>query len=83
MKFSIKDFLCKCDQIRSFLRIWSYLLKKSLMKNFIFCAVKNVAIAKKKKMLKVVRQYVNLFTMDSNDIETACMTSLSCIYSTL
>ena len=82
MKFSIKDFLCKCDQIRSFLRIWSYLLKKSLKKNFIFCAVKNVAIAKK-KMLKVVRQYVNLFTIDSNDIETACMTSLSCIYSTL
>ena len=26
--------------IRSLLRIWSYLLKKSLMGNFIFCAVK-------------------------------------------
>ena len=38
MKFSIKDFLSKCDQI-SFLRIWSHLLKKSLMENFIFCAV--------------------------------------------
>ena len=37
MKFSIKDFFSKCDQIRNFLRIWSYLLKKSLMKNFIFC----------------------------------------------
>ena len=36
MKFSIKDFLSKCDQIRSFLRIWSYLLEKSLMENFIF-----------------------------------------------
>ena len=35
----LKDFLSKCDQIRSFLRIWSHLLKKSLMKNFIFCAV--------------------------------------------
>ena len=31
MKFSIKDFF-------SFLRIWSHLLKKSLMENF-FCAV--------------------------------------------
>ena len=31
----IKDFFSKCDQIRSFLRIWSHLLKKSLMKNFI------------------------------------------------
>ena len=31
MKFSIKDFFSKFDQIRSFLRIWSYLLKKSLI----------------------------------------------------
>ena len=38
MKFSIKDFYSKCDQILSFLRIWSYLLKKSLMENFIFCS---------------------------------------------
>ena len=36
MKFSINDFFSKCDQIRSKLRIWSYLLKKSLMENFIF-----------------------------------------------
>ena len=39
MKFSIKDFFSKCDQIRSFLRIWSSLMKKSLMENVIFCAV--------------------------------------------
>ena len=32
MTFSIS----KCDQIRKKLRIWSYLLKKSLMENFIF-----------------------------------------------
>ena len=37
--FSIKDFFSKCEQIRIFLRIWSHLLKKSLMKKFIFCAV--------------------------------------------
>ena len=36
MKFSIKDLFSKCDQIRSFLRIWSHLLSKSLMENFIF-----------------------------------------------
>ena len=36
MKFSIKDFVSKCDQIHSFLRIWSHVLKKSLMANFIF-----------------------------------------------
>ena len=39
IKLSVKNFFRKCDQIRSFLRIWSHLLKKSLMKNFIFCAV--------------------------------------------
>ena len=36
MKFFLKDFFSKCDQIRSFLRIWSHLLEKSLMENFIF-----------------------------------------------
>ena len=36
MKFSIKDFFNKRDQICSFLRIWSHLLQKSLMENFIF-----------------------------------------------
>ena len=40
MKFSIKDFFSKCDQIRSFRWIWSHFLKKSLTENFIFCAVK-------------------------------------------
>ena len=35
MKFSIKDFLSKCDQIRRKLRIWSHLLKKSLMENLV------------------------------------------------
>ena len=39
MKFSIKGFFRKCDQIRSFLRIWSCLLKKYFKENFIFCAV--------------------------------------------
>ena len=39
MKFSIKDFFSKFNQIRRFLRIWLHLLKKSLMENFIFCAI--------------------------------------------
>ena len=38
MKFSIKNFFSKCDQIRSFLRICSHLLKKFLMENFNFFA---------------------------------------------
>ena len=39
MKFSITDFFSKCDQTRSYLRIGSNLLKKSVMENFIFCEV--------------------------------------------
>ena len=58
MKFSFNDFFSKCDQISSFLRIWSYLMKKSLMENFTFCIMyvlsehklltKGVRICKKK-----------------------------------
>ena len=38
LMFSIKDFFSKCDQIRRKLCVWSHLLKKSFMENFIFCA---------------------------------------------
>ena len=44
MTFSIKDFFSKCDQIHRKLRICSHLLKKSLMENFIFCAVKAISV---------------------------------------
>ena len=36
MKFSIKEIFSKWDQIRRKLRIWSHLLKKSVMENSIF-----------------------------------------------
>ena len=39
MNFSIADIFSKCDQIRKKLQIWSHLLMKSVMKNFIFCPV--------------------------------------------
>ena len=39
VKFSIKDVFSKYDQIRRKLRIWSHLVKKSLMENFILCAL--------------------------------------------
>ena len=35
-KMKFKDFFNKCDENP---QIWSHLLKKSFMKNFIFCAV--------------------------------------------
>ena len=39
MKFSITDLFGKCDQIRRKLWIRSHLLKKSVMENFILCAM--------------------------------------------
>ena len=36
MKFSLKDFFSKCDQIRKKLLIWSHLLKKCSVENLIF-----------------------------------------------
>ena len=39
LKFSIMNFFSKCDQIHRILWVWLYLLKKSSMENFIFCAV--------------------------------------------
>ena len=59
MKFSIKDFFSKCDQTA----VWSRLLNKSLMENFISCAVssfhrhkksnKNITISPEKPYDKV------------------------------
>ena len=42
MKFFIKDFFSKCDQIRRKMWIWSHLLKKFLMKNFNFWVVRSI-----------------------------------------
>ena len=41
-KVAIEDFFSICDEIRRELRIWSHLLKKSLIESFIFCAVTSV-----------------------------------------
>ena len=61
MKFSIEDIFSKCDQILRNLRIWSHLLKKSLMENFflcsalmenfLFCAVNHFSCAHWKAMI--------------------------------
>ena len=43
MQFSITDFFTKCEQIHSFLRIWSHLLQKFLIGNFhILCSVRHI-----------------------------------------
>ena len=55
MKFSIKNFFSKRDQIRSFLWIWSHLLKKSLMENFISYAVLLTVYRQKKMFLRFLK----------------------------
>ena len=60
MMFSIEDFCSKCDQIRSFLRIWSLFQNKPLMENFIFY----VLLVKLTKILggriKIAHQFENI-----------------------
>ena len=85
MEFSIKDFFSKCNQIRSFLRIWSHLLKKSLMKNFILCAVKFDQLAScldqrryawnnnTRKGISIITFFIlSVFTRVLIEIETDC-----------
>ena len=60
MKFSIKDFFSKCDQNHRKLLIWSNLLKKSLMENFIFCTV------------SVFPTGINLFKINIRNTRTIC-----------
>ena len=50
MKFSIKDFFSKCEQIRRKLRIWPHLPKKFLMENFIFRVVLSSAMVEAKSL---------------------------------
>ena len=64
MKFSVKDFFSKCDQIRSFLWIWSHSLKKFLPENFIFCALNKTTQNKHKpisRQCSFLFQFVPLF----------------------
>ena len=61
MKFSIKDFFGKCDQIRSFLPIWSHILKNSLMKNLILYGVKQ------NDSIQNFTQIVNQFILPSGN----------------
>ena len=54
MKYSIKVFFSKGDQTRSFLRIWSHLLKKSGKLHFMCSVIKTTACHK---------QYMNWYKL--------------------
>ena len=50
----MKDFFSKHDQIRKKLGIWSHLLKKYLMENFIFCALSTFSYEAIQTVIKVL-----------------------------
>ena len=70
MNLSIIDFFSKCDQIHR--KIWTYLQKKYLMENFIFCAFLYVICA--------ARLYEQLRNKVANDWHaTAQINFLFCV----
>ena len=62
MKFSVKDFFSKCDQIRMKRRIWLNLLKKFLIENFFFCAAPHAEFDTKNLLSKNVRDIFRTLT---------------------
>ena len=59
ISLALKDFRSNCDQIGRKQQIWSHLLKKFLMENFIFCAVKHANLP---LILFTVRSKIPLLT---------------------
>ena len=68
MNFSMKYLFSKCDQILSFLRVGSYLLKKSLIENFTFCAVNRKE--KKQENLRLIWWKNN---RNSTNVSSTCI----------
>ena len=66
IKFCVKDLFNKCEQIRSFMRINSHLLKKSLTENIIFWALvqanRQETTVKMKKTYSLKNHVTSLFT---------------------
>ena len=61
MKFFIKGFFSKCDQIRRKLSIWRNLLKKFLMENFIFCLVDPLRVTERDQWHEMGQGASNLY----------------------
>ena len=79
-KFLIKDFFSKCDQIPRKLRVWSHLLKKTLMVNFIFCAVSHLTTKMKRSQETVIN---HCFWIECGCIIKDCIIVWLCMYLTL
>ena len=74
MKFSIKEWFNKRGQICSLLRLWSHLLKQSLMENFIFAVPTLWSISPSKKVvIPITRLKKDNFQLnDKKDLEWKC-----------
>ena len=64
MKFSIRDFFSKSEEICSFLRIWSHLLKKCKTSFFCeedgFCFISNMSLQPKEIYSQISMIYYNV-----------------------
>ena len=80
MKFSIKNFFSKCDQIYKKQRIRSHLLKKSSLGNFIFCAVNSVSESFIKFNRSSITLSRSLFTSSANIVKTSSLPVSIAIY---
>ena len=75
MKFPIKDFFSKCDENCRKLRIWSHLLKKSLMENFTFYVVDIEgatieSIISKFRLHQLINEPMHILTNNLTDISS-------------
>ena len=64
MRFFIKDFYSKCDQIHRKLRIWSHLLENYLMENFILCALGGIF-----KPIKLLAAQSTAYTLRNRQVK--------------
>ena len=73
IKFSIKDFFSKCDQFQKKIRVWSHLLKKFLMENFIFCEASILISVFNKQAVwsyeKVINGFMSLFNFYADSFQ--------------
>ena len=73
MKVFVKDFFINCDQIGSFPRIWSHLLKNFLMEKIHFlCSVSNAASLSLNFILLRRLKYVNGYLLQPSFLQQLC-----------
>ena len=69
MKFRNEDFFSKCDQIRSFQRIWSHLLKKPLMELHFLCNYKKCS--DHTQTMQLQKDNVKIFAMEETKTQNS------------